>query len=330
MGRLFDLMESLGFGYDTNGAVWSTIFSDSTLTMDVIGTEASVMTVDHPQLLDYYHTYYVPENMALVVVGDVTPDEVRELVETHLGHLSPGRSPITRPETPDPFFGPVSLRLRGPNINDWSSFYVGYRTVGASHPDRYALDIAAEVLSFRLNESVRLERGLVYGIGAFNATLTDVGYFQVRTSSEGKNLAEIQPLVEAELNRLRAELISADDLARAQQSINGRRALWLETNGAQANVLADFAVWLPPEEPVPDDFAGIEAVTAEDVRRVALTYLIPPFRYTAIYRPAVTLTGAAIGVGIILSLVVVLYLILRWRRYIVRIGAKLFARVGWM
>jgi predicted Zn-dependent peptidase len=199
-------------------------------------------------------------------------------------------------------------------LNDWAQLSVGYRTVGANHHDRYALEVAAEVLDFRLEESVRYERGLVYGIGAYNGTFTDVGYFRVRASSEGKNLAEIRPLVEAELERLRTELISADDLTRAQQSLNGRRALWLETNGAQADNLADMTIWLSPDQPVPDDFAGIDSVTAADVQRVAQTYFGPENRYTALYRPAVTLTGAAIWMGIVLALAIVLLFYRRWRR----------------
>jgi hypothetical protein len=55
-------------------------------------------------------------------------------------------------------------------------------------------------------------------------------------------------------------------------------------------------------------------VTAADVQRVAQTYFQPEGRYIALYRPAVTLTGVAIGVGAILALGVVLLLVRRWRR----------------
>jgi predicted Zn-dependent peptidase len=314
MGLVFHLLERLGFGYDLDRAVRTAIFPDSALALDVIGSEASLRAVDHASLLEYYHTYYVPDNMVLVVVGDIAPEEVRDLAQIHLGNLSPSPTPITRPPTPAAFSGPVSLRLRGPYLNDWAQFSVGYRTAGDNHPDRHALEVAAEVLSFRLDESVRYERGLVYSIGAFNATFTDTGYFQVWTASEGKNLIEIQPLVEAELERLRAEPASPDDLTRAQRSLNGRHALWLETNGAQADNLASMATWLPPGQPVPDDFAAIDAVTAADVQRVAQTYFVPHNRYTARYRPAATLTGVAIWVGIGLTLVIFLFILRRWRR----------------
>jgi predicted Zn-dependent peptidase len=314
LGLVYHLMEQLGFGYDLGRAISAALFPDSMLVQPIIGDQASLESVDHAQLLEHYRTYYTPDNMLLVVVGDVTPDEVRDLAEIYLGQMSPGGGPSARPGAPAPFSGPASIRLRGPNINDWGTLSIGYRTVGAGHPDRYALQVAAEVLGFRLDESVRYERGLVYSIGTWNNNYSDAGYFGVWTSSEGKNVAEIQPLIEAEMERLREEAISSDDLARAQTGINGRSALWLETNGAQADYLADVATWLPSGRPVPDDFAGIDAVTAADVQRVAQTYFVPERRYTALYRPALTLTGATIGGGAFAAVVVLLLLYRRWRR----------------
>jgi zinc protease len=127
-------------------------------------------------------------------------------------------------------------------------------------------------------------------------------------------MVQIQPLIQAELERLRDEPIRADELARARQSLIGQLALWLETNGAQADQLANIALWLPADQAVPNDFAGIGHVTAADVQRVAQTYFQPEGRYTALYRPAVTLSGVAVGVGAILGLAVVVVFVRRWRR----------------
>jgi predicted Zn-dependent peptidase len=314
LGPIFYLMDRLGFGYDLDGAIWSALFPESSLALPVIGTKTSLSAVQHADLLDYYHTYYTPDNMLLVVVGDVAPDQVRELAQAYLGHLSPAAEPVARPPAPAPASGPVTIRLRGPNFNDWATLTIGYRTVGDGHPDRYALEVAAQVLSFRLDESVRYERGLAYSLGAYHTTLTDVGYLEAWASAEGKYMVQIQPLIQAELERLRDEPIRADELARARQSLIGQLALWLETNGAQADQLANIALWLPADQAVPNDFAGIGHVTAADVQRVAQTYFQPEGRYTALYRPAVTLSGVAVGVGAILGLAVVVVFVRRWRR----------------
>lgn len=314
LGSVFRLLERLGFGYDVYGAVLATLFPDSTLVLNAIGSEASLGRLSHGDLLEHYRTYYVPDNMVLIVVGDVTLEEVHDLAQTYLGELAPGRTAIGRPARPAPFNGPVVLRLRGPNVDDWGRLSIGYRTTGANHPDRHSLDMVAEVLRFRLNESVRLERGLVYGIEAANQTFTDAGYFEVWTASEGQNLAEIQTLVEAELDRLKAEPISPDDLTRARQRLNGRRAMWLETNAAQADWLVDVALWLPPDQPMPDEFAGTDAVSAADVQRVAQAYFVPENRFTALYRPVITLTKAAVWAGVVLGIIILMVVYRRWRR----------------
>jgi hypothetical protein len=69
-------------------------------------------------------------------------------------------------------------------------------------------------------------------------------------------MAQIQPLIQAELGRLRDEPIRVDELARARQSLVGRRALALETNGAQADALASIAIWLPPTSRFPTTLPG--------------------------------------------------------------------------
>jgi predicted Zn-dependent peptidase len=313
LGPVVHLLERLGFGYDLGKALRTALFPNSGLALNPAGTEDSLRAVDHAALLDYYHTYYVPNNMVLIVVGDISADQVRDLAQSGLGSMPPGPASIARPSSPAAFAGPIALRLQGPYLNDWAQLSIGYRTIGAGHHDRYALTVAAEVLSFRLNESVRYRRGLVYSIGAVNATFADAGYFQVWTSSEGENLAQIQPLVEAELERLRDELVGPEDLARARQSLDGRRTLWLETNLAQADSLVGTAIWLPPGEAIPDDFVGIDAVTAAEVQRVARAYFVPRNRYVALYRPAVTVTGGAWSVGIALVLIVALLIYRRYR-----------------
>jgi predicted Zn-dependent peptidase len=188
-GLILSLMDWLGFGYDLDGAIWSALFPESNLALPIIGTKSSLSAVQHADLLEYYDTYYTPDNMLLIVVGDVAPDHVRDLAQAYLGYLSPAAAPVARPPAPAPVDGPVSLRLRGPSTNDWATLAIGYRTVGDGHPDRYALQVAAEVLSFRLDESVRYERGLAYSLGAYHTTLTDAGYFEAWTSAEGKYMA---------------------------------------------------------------------------------------------------------------------------------------------
>jgi predicted Zn-dependent peptidase len=133
-------LDDLGFGYDLGRAVRRGVFPGSALGLYVIGEDASLARIGRAELLAHHRRFYVPNNMILIVVGDVTPDTVREQAEAAFRGFEPGPTP-PRPSAPPLVRRPLRIRLRGPEINDRVGLIVGGRTLGLADTDRFAHEV---------------------------------------------------------------------------------------------------------------------------------------------------------------------------------------------
>ena len=296
-----DWIEDRGLGWNVFRAVRHRLYPKSSLLLPIIGVDRSLRRITYPQLLDFYRQHYLPNNMTLIAVGDVDAEHLLERAGDSLGSFESGPLP-PRPLSPPPATGGFDMRLRGPNLNDQGQILLGAPLPGLNHPDRWALGVLAEILDTRLTQDIRFKRGLVYGIDVYPALNTDVGDFVVYTTADSGKFGEIIAAVEAELDlAIRGEL-APSTVAEAKSAMRGRLLLGLETNADLGWWLAEMSLFLPEEQPVPDMFAAVEAVTAADVTRVAGEYLSIEKRYRALHRPALTpasLRGPAlVGVGL--------------------------------
>jgi len=300
-------IEDLGLGSNVFRAVRHRLYPKSSLLLPVIGDDRSLRRIRYEQLTDFYKRHYQPNNMTLVVVGDVTEAQVRAGAERCLGGFAAGPLP-PRPSTPPAMPSGFSLRLRGPNVNDQGQILLGAPLPGMNHPDRWALGVLAEILDNVLTQDIRYKRGLVYGIDVYPALYTDVGYFVVYTVADSARFPEILAEVEAQIGRaLRGEL-DAQIVAEAKSAIRGRLLLGMESNSDFAWWLAGMSLIVDESQTVPNLFEMVDAVQAADVARVARDYLSPEKRYQAVHRPGLTPASlrrpalitaglAAVGVG---------------------------------
>jgi predicted Zn-dependent peptidase len=282
-----DLIEDLGLGWNVFRAVRHRLYPKSSLLLPVIGKDRSLRRIRYRELLRFYRRHYVPNNMALIVVGDVDPEVTAARAAHHLGGFAAGALPA-RPASPLPPDGGFSLRLRGPNLNDQGQVLLGAPLPGLHHPDRYALGVLAELLDTVLTHDIRYQRGLVYGIDVYPSLYTDCGYFVVYTTADTAKFPEILAEVEARLDQALAGGFDAAAVAEARSAIRGRLLLGMESNADVGWWLAEMSLFTPEDEPVPDLFAEVERITPEDVTRVARAYLRPAQRFRSIHRPGLT------------------------------------------
>jgi predicted Zn-dependent peptidase len=305
-GWLINTLDALGFGYELDRDVRRALFPGSTLGLRVVGEDASLENLDRAALMDYYRAHYTPKNVVLIVVGNVTPKQAFEQAQVYLGNqVGQGKRP-TLPDTPAPLTdGPHQVTVRGPLPTDQVRLMVGARTVGRTHPDHWALQILAEVLGNDLQEEIRYQQGLVYGLGAYEASFDDAGYFAIATNSEQSHQQVILDAIEEHLDQMRRGNVDAGKVAKAQAALKGRWMLAMEDNVERATWLAQWASVLAADQPIPDYPAAIDAVHPADLARVTATYFTPQRRYLGLHQPVVTVASGAhaagIGVGLALS-----------------------------
>jgi predicted Zn-dependent peptidase len=252
------------------GNVWERhLYGDQPLGWDVIGTEETVRGATRDTFLGYLGRWYRPER-TIVGLGGKVGDDVADRLEGLLGDVEPGPTgtadAVVLPENGSP----VRLHTKQ---SDQAHVVIGARSYPHDHPDRYAVQLLSTVLgggmSSRLFTEVRERRGLAYYVFSANQSYSDAGTLGAQAGVDLTRIDEAVETIVAELRRTAAEPVPADELEKARAFAKGRFVLGLESPhatimfGLRREILEGRAV--EPSEVL----AGLDAVTVDDVARVA-------------------------------------------------------------
>jgi predicted Zn-dependent peptidase len=255
------------------GNVWERhLYGDQPLGWDVIGTEETVRAATRDTFLGYLDRWYHPERM-VVGLGGRVGDDAFERLEQLLGeivHSETGSAePVVLPDEGS------AVRVHEKQ-SDQAHVVIGARSYPHGHPDRYVLQLVATVLgggmSSRLFTEVREKRGLAYYVFCANNSYADAGALAAQAGVDLSRIDEAVSTIVTELRRI-AEPVPAGELEKARAFAKGRFVLGLESPhatimfGLRRELLEGRAA--EPEEVL----AGLDAVTAEDVQRVATDIL---------------------------------------------------------
>src|SRR5207247_8177814 len=163
---------------------------------------------------------------------------------------------------------------------------LGTRALSYLHPDRYALDLLNTVLgegmSSRLFLNIRERLGLAYDVHSFTQKHRDTGYLGVYIGVDRNKAVDAVNAVMAELRSLGETEVSEEDLARAKEFTKGRLRLELETTNGVAFWLTYQELLLGPIKTIEEELALVDAVSAEDVQRVARQVLSGPLQMAVV------------------------------------------------
>jgi len=267
------IVEEMNMYFDTprdfiGGVYEELLFGDQPLGWDIIGRKETVRGATRDTFTSYLDRWYRPSRMVLGVAGR-TGDDVLERAQELLGDLEPAETGDAPPVVP---YANGRVRVFTKQ-SDQAHVCLGVHSHPLEHPDRYALQLLATVLgggmSSRLFTEVRERRGLAYYVYGLNHSYTDAGSLYAQAGVDITRIDEAVSTIAAELRTIAAEPVPADELEKARNFAKGRFVLQLESpqglivHGLRREVLENRAV--EPEEVL----AGIDAVTAEDVGRVA-------------------------------------------------------------
>jgi predicted Zn-dependent peptidase len=258
----------------------------------VIGSMDDLDGASLEDVRDFFRTYYAPNNAVLAIVGDFDPAQARAMVDRWFAPIprGPAVPPIPgRPEIPHRLG--THLRERVESEVALGRVYLGHRIPPYGSDTYYAADVAAELLaggkSGRLYHSLVRERRLAQGVGAFTfPTVTGAAVFAVRGNCAPETSVEtMEAALLGELQRLRAEAPSEEELERALTAIEARQVMALQKPSERADQLAMFETHFGHPELVETEIERYRAVTAEGVRRFALEYLGDDNRAVLSYVP---------------------------------------------
>jgi zinc protease len=254
-----------------------TLFPDEPYGHEVIGTPEALRQLTRKEIVAFYTKYYRREDSIITVVGDVSAPEVRDRMEQALRDWKKGAvAPFQYPAV-------VAGRVKTVTVDKpitQASIILGQRGVARDNPDYYALQVMNYVLgggsfSSRLFDNIRTKAGLAYSVGSFFTVNRAPGSFQVVMQTKNASTNDAIQRACGELERIRAEPVSDDEVNDAKLYLTGSFPLRLDSNAKIAGFLAQVEFFNLGADYADTYMQRINAVTTADVQRVARQYLHP-------------------------------------------------------
>ncbi len=255
-----------------------TVYTTHPARHPIVGYLDVLNATTNQTIMDFYHERYVPNNQIFVVAGDVDTQRVLDQVaKQYAGTLRSRETYVPFEDEPEQLSPREAVTEMDGATYDLA---LAWPTVKLSHPDLYPLDVAAYILgegeSSRLVERLKYEKQVVLSVGAMSDTPHYVaGFFAATAVSRPKTWQRAEREILREVYRLRDELVSPTELAKAKKQkaaelIFSRQTAKQAAEGLGRNFLATG-------DPLYEQtyVEGIQKVTAEQVREVARRYFVP-------------------------------------------------------
>jgi zinc protease len=254
------------------------------------GTTQTIAAITRDDLRAFHRRYFVPNNMILAIVGDVTGPEALAAAERVFGSWPRADLAFDKPIEPPPPTRRVVIIDKPDAVQ--TEIRVGQLAIPRKHPDYMAWDLAIKILggegANRLHGVLRSERGLTYGASADTEAMKQAGDFVAETDTRTETTVEALALMVEEMLRLQRQPVSPRELGNAQAYLAGSFPLTIETpNDIAVQVLNAMFYELPMQE-ISNFRERVTAVTPADIQRVAQQYIRPD-------RLSIVLVGNARG-----------------------------------
>jgi zinc protease len=241
------------------------------------GTADTIGALARRDLLAFHSKYFAPNNAILAIVGDLTAEEAFTTARKVFGNWQKQELPAdSYTDPPDP-----TRRVIVINKPDavQTEVRVGHLGIPRSHPDYMAVNLAMRILggegSNRLHQVLRTERGLTYGAQADLHALKVTGDFEAETNTRSEATGEVLRLIVDEFWRLQRERVGERELADAKAYMTGSFPLTIETPDAIAMQVVNVVFYGLPLEQLQTFRDRVNAVTVDDIQRVARAFLRP-------------------------------------------------------
>jgi zinc protease len=244
----------------------------------VAGTATTLATLERERVAWFHERFYRPDDAALIIGGDLSVDEAFALAERELGDWRAPSRPID--PLPDGTIPAPEARIVVIDKPDAgrTAIVAGRVAIARASTDYYAGVVATSVLagySGRLNQEIRVKRGLSYGAHASLGARRMPGLFTGSTLVDHARAAEATAVTLAAIRSLAETPATDDDLVTRKATVTGGFFRSIETVDGVAGALAEHVLYEVPLEELHVYARRIEAVDAAAVRAFAARWLIP-------------------------------------------------------
>jgi len=254
------------------------IFQNHPYRWPVNGTEETLGKITLADVQNFYAKEYLPNQVILTIVGDVTLEQTTTLVQTYFG---PWKKGVVQPRTvkKPAVIDKKLVQLIEKDLTQ-STIVIGHPGISRTNPDFYAVTVMNHVLgaggfSSRLMDVIRDKQGLAYGITSHYDARSMPGSFWINLQTRTETTNQAINGVLAEMKTIREAPVSDQELADAKAFLMGSFPLRLDSTGKLAKVLAQVEFFGLGFDYFSQYPKWIERVTKEDVQRVAKQYLDP-------------------------------------------------------
>lgn len=261
-------------------------FGDHPYARNLEGTLESVAALTPQDMREVHRTALTHDRIVVGVVGDITPEELAELLDTVISALPESSSEIV-PLTSMQAGGGIDI-IDHPSPQSVAIF--GHAGIMRDDPDYIAAYVMNHILgtgfTSRLNQEIREKRGLTYGVASFLTPYDRAGLYMGSISSSNENIAEAIGLIRDEWAKMADNGVTQEELESAQKYLTGSYPLRFDSNGAIASILAGLQFADLPIDYVTTRNDAVNAVTVEDINQVASRLVQPDkLRFVIVGQP---------------------------------------------
>jgi zinc protease len=256
------------------------IYGDAAYGHPLSGTPESVAQIKREDIVKLHATYYRPDNAVLLVAGDIKSVEAVKLAEKLFGDWAKPDSPL-EVRSQDGGTSASKQRVVVIDLPDagQAAVTIARRGVRRTDPDYFVGLVANSILgggfSARLNQEIRVKRGLSYGAFSSLAARRGEGAFIASTQTKNESGAEVAALLIAELEKLAKDAVPESEITPRKAALIGGFARGLETTDGMAVQVGSLALHGLNLDQINTYIKNVESVTEDSVRRFAASKLSP-------------------------------------------------------
>lgn len=276
-------LDGLSVAYQSPGqlagfAASPVLFSGTPFGHVPSGTPASLAKLSTADLGKLHAQFFRPDNAILVMTGDITPEAGFELAQKAFGDWKAPAGPPPARAAVSPKAAPRAVAIDLPGTGQ-AAVTVGKASIARGDPAYYPAVVTNSVLgggySARLNQEIRIKRGLSYGANSRLSAMRTTGLFRAVAQTKNESAPQVLDLIMAEVKRLADAPAGPDELKARKSVLIGGFGRELATTDGLAGILGNLALYDLPLTEVADYTTKVEAVTAAQVQDFAKQNLAP-------------------------------------------------------